>query len=272
VQGACETTQRKLRGTKTKEWFVRLGFQCIGDLAEPGTTGRAPRVNNIRAIRKRFRDATAKTQQQTEADQPREEESKEDDETEEEGAHSDPFENDLVLLRVRRLLLPLLMKEEMLNKAFWAADIGSAAVESALDSMARESRQHREDSLSAVLQTVQAPTSPNTKENPNVLPMLKKHGVSPEDRRVHENLLRDLRVLNKKYSKSNTLHCMIQDNFTSAFVRVPSSKGLVRMKKNANETEWLPDVLTALGGPGNNHKSLLDLLTCIAQNEDCKAT
>jgi hypothetical protein len=90
------------------------------------------------------------------------------------------------------------MKEKMLNEAFWAADIDSAAVESALDSMARESRQRREeDSLSAVLQTVQAPTSPNTKENPNVLPTLKKHGASPEDRCVHENLLGDLRVLNE---------------------------------------------------------------------------
>jgi hypothetical protein len=100
MQGACKTTHGKLKGTKTKEWCVRLGSQHAGDLAEPGTGGRAPRVNNIRATRKCFRDVIAKTQQQTEADQPREEESKEDDETEEEGAHSDPFENDLVLLRV----------------------------------------------------------------------------------------------------------------------------------------------------------------------------
>ncbi len=31
-------------------------------------------------------------------------------------------------------------------------------------------------------------------------------------------------------------------------------------------------MLTALGGPGNEKESLLDLLTCIGQNEDYKAT
>jgi hypothetical protein len=44
------------------------------------------------------------------------------------------------------------------------------------------------------------------------------------------------------------------------------------MKKNANKTRWIPDVLTALGGPGNEHESLLDLLTYIGKNEDYKAT
>jgi hypothetical protein len=39
------------------------------------------------------------------------------------------------------------------------------------------------------------------------------------------------------------------------------------MKENAQKTKWLPDVLTALGGPGNKHESLLDLLTYIGQND-----
>jgi hypothetical protein len=38
------------------------------------------------------------------------------------------------------------------------------------------------------------------------------------------------------------------------------------LKKN-----WFPDMLMALGGPGNEHKSLLDLLTYIGQNEDNRA-
>jgi hypothetical protein len=185
---------------------------------------------------------------------------------------SPPQPQNLVLLRVRQLL-PLLVKEELLNQDdFWAAGVDWAAVEASLDSIARDLRQHRDDSLSAVLQTVHAPTSPNTKENPNALPTLKAHGVSLEDRRVHENLLRDLHAVNENHASSNTLHCMLRDNFTSAFVRVPSSKGFVRMKKNANETKWLHDVLTALGGPDNFYESLLDLLTYVAQNEECKAT
>jgi hypothetical protein len=183
-----------------------------------------------------------------------------------------PPPQNLVLLRARRLL-PLLVKEESLNQDdFWAAAVDWAAVEAALDSIARDLRQHPDDSLSAILQTVHAPTSPNTKENPNALPTLKAHGVSLEDRRVHENLLRDLCTVNENCANSNAPRCMLRDNFTSAFVRVPSSKGFVRMKKNANETKWLHDVLTALGGPDNFHESLLDLLTCVAQNEEHKAT
>jgi hypothetical protein len=47
----------------------------------------------------------------------------------------------------------------------------------------------------------------------------------------------------------------------------------VRTKVNARRTKWIPDVLTALGGPGNEQESLiLDLLTYIGQNDDYKAT
>jgi hypothetical protein len=59
--------------------------------------------------------------------------------------------------------------------------------------------------------------------------------VSSDDRRVHENLLRDLYFLNKKHAKSNTLYCKICPNFLSSFVHVPSSKGFVRMKKSAKK-------------------------------------
>jgi hypothetical protein len=43
------------------------------------------------------------------------------------------------------------------------------------------------------------------------------------------------------------------------------------MNENARKTKWLPDVLTALGRPGNEHESLLDLLTYIGQNDEYKA-
>jgi hypothetical protein len=43
------------------------------------------------------------------------------------------------------------------------------------------------------------------------------------------------------------------------------------MKENARKTKWLSDVLTALGGPGNQHASLLDLLTYIGHNDNYKA-
>jgi hypothetical protein len=107
------------------------------------------------------------------------------------------------------------MKEELLKEDFWAPNVDSAAVAVALDSIATELRQHRDDSLSAILETVRVPSSPNTDKNPTVVPTLKAYGVSLEDWRVHENLLRDLYVLKKRHANSNTLYCKIRDNFFS---------------------------------------------------------
>jgi hypothetical protein len=51
----------------------------------------------------------------------------------------EPHESDLLLLRIQWMLLPLLMKEEILNKDFWATDhVDSVAVSKALDSIVME--------------------------------------------------------------------------------------------------------------------------------------
>jgi hypothetical protein len=86
--------------------------------------------------------------------------------------------NDLVLLWVQRMLLPLLMEEEeFLSKDFWFPEVDSAAVWAALHLIVTELRQHQDASLSAILATVQAPTSPASKESPSVVPTLKAYGV-----------------------------------------------------------------------------------------------
>jgi hypothetical protein len=270
MEDNCEVMRCKIKGMKTKQWFVRLGSQYYGDLGVPGTKGHAPQVQNIRAIPRDSHDAVSKLPSpRHEAELTEEEEANEAGHNNETG---DRYENDLVLLRVQRKLLPLLMKEEYLYKDFWSPDVDSAAVGAALHSIVTEPRQHRDNALSSILATVQAPTSPARKDSPSVVPTLKAYGVSLEDRRVHENLLRDLFFLNKKHDKSNTLYCKIRNDFTSSFFHVPSSKGFVRMKDYARKMKWLPDVLTALGGPGNEHESLLDLLTYIGQNNKYKAT
>jgi hypothetical protein len=48
IQDACKTTPCRVKGLKMKQWFLRLGIQYYGDLRNLGTTGRAPRVQNIR--------------------------------------------------------------------------------------------------------------------------------------------------------------------------------------------------------------------------------
>jgi hypothetical protein len=185
-------------------------------------------VKNIRSLRKAFTDSISGLAQTTEAN----DNQQQTEEATECEIEDDPHESDLVLLRVQRLLLPLLLKEEILEKDYWATDVDSAAVGAALHSIVTELRQHRDNSLSAILQTSQAPTSPTTKASPTILPTLKAYGVSLDDRRVHENLLRDLYVVNKKHGKSNTLYCKIRPNMTSSFVHVPSSKGFIQMKAN----------------------------------------
>ena len=70
LQDACETTRRRIKGLKSKQWFVRLGTKYLGDLADPGVNGRAPRVQNIRSLRKDFNDTIswlASSPQETEA-------------------------------------------------------------------------------------------------------------------------------------------------------------------------------------------------------------
>jgi hypothetical protein len=59
IQDACEATRRQVKGLKMKQWFVRPGgSQYNGDLCDPGgTKGRAPRVQNIRARQRDFKDA-----------------------------------------------------------------------------------------------------------------------------------------------------------------------------------------------------------------------
>jgi hypothetical protein len=70
LQDACETTRRRVKGLKSKQWFVRLGANYLGDLADPGVKGHAPRVQNIRSLGNDFNDTIsrlASQQQQTEA-------------------------------------------------------------------------------------------------------------------------------------------------------------------------------------------------------------
>jgi hypothetical protein len=61
-------------------------------------------------------------------------------------------------------------------------------------------------------------------------------------------------------------------HFSACFPARDGSNFLRRQKKNAQKTKWLPDMLMALGGLGNNQESLLDLLMCMGQEDDYKAT
>jgi hypothetical protein len=112
IQDACEMTQGQVKGLNSKQWFLRLGTKYFGDLCDPGTNGGAPRVQNIWSLRQDFKDTIsglASVQLQTEATSPPPEEATEGN------IEEDPYKSNLVLMRVQRLLLPLLLKDEILQ-------------------------------------------------------------------------------------------------------------------------------------------------------------
>ncbi len=138
IQDACDTTRRQMKTTKSKEWFLRLGQEYIGNLSDPGTSGRAPRVQNIRSLRKVFNDTIARLASQQEMEAASQPAPEEDTTTDCNTEQEDPHESDLVLLRVQRMLLHLLLKEEYLNTELWSSKVDSAAVGAALHSIVTE--------------------------------------------------------------------------------------------------------------------------------------
>jgi hypothetical protein len=150
LQDACETTSwpvkgLKLKGLKFKQWFVRLGTDYLGELADPGVNGRAPWVQNICPLQKDFIHTISRLASQQEieaAGWPAPEENMTGDcDMEQE----DPQESDLVLLWVKRILLTLLLKEEYLNTYFWASNVDPAAVGAVLHLIVTQMQQHRDD-------------------------------------------------------------------------------------------------------------------------------
>ena len=67
---------------------------------------------------------------------------------------------------------------------FWTT-VDSAEVESAMNEIVAEIRQHKDNALFKVLGTIKEAVSPNTKDNSSICPALKKYGIPLDDTRVH---------------------------------------------------------------------------------------
>jgi hypothetical protein len=154
----------------------------------------------------------------------------------------------------------LLLKEEVMEMNFFE-DSYSAEVESAMNDIVAEIRQHRDNVLTDILGTIKEAVSPNMKNNSNICPALKKYGIPLDDNRIHGSILKDLYWLNKTRHGTMALQCNLGDNKLSSFVFIPSSEDYSFMKK----TKWLSSVLSELGGPGRENESLLNLLIHIGR-------
>jgi predicted metal-dependent hydrolase len=117
-----------------------------------------------------------------------------------------PTATDLTLLRMKTNLLPLLLKQDLLNlDALWSPVGDSSKIGSLILDIAKDLQQQKEEKLSEILGTIRVPVSPQRKQNPNNYPTLKQYGISLEDRRVHQSLLSELYHLIEKHDKAATL-------------------------------------------------------------------
>jgi hypothetical protein len=82
----------------------------------------------------------------------------------------------LILSWIKTQLLPLLLKEEVLEISFWTT-VDSADVKSAMNDIVAEIGQHKDNALSEILGTIREAVSPNKEDNSSICPALKKYGI-----------------------------------------------------------------------------------------------
>ena len=108
------------------------------------------------------------------------------------------YENDFLFLRIKKRLLPLLLKPDVLESDYWTDVDSKEVVESVMNDILSEIREHREGVLSDILGVHHQPLSPNTKNDRRVCPPYKKIGIPLDNPRVHQGLLCDMYHINNK--------------------------------------------------------------------------
>ena len=265
-----EHTLSRVSGFSKSQHFIRVGSQKMSAMPKPGAMGLGPRIRDLRNLQSIFGKSVASktTQVNGRGGGPQDRSNSSASTT----VESVPVPTDATVrtrVRMKSLLLPLILKQEVLDSdSFWEPVGDSNKIVSIILDIAKDLQEQKEDKLSEILGTTRAPMSPQSKTNPNKYPILKQLGVSLEDRRVHQSLLSELYHLGKKHDNSKTLYCDVGDNKLSSFVFVPSSKDFGRLKVNENTSKWFGHVLTALGGAGNENTTLVDLLTHIGRKEE----
>jgi hypothetical protein len=292
----CQHTNHFVKGCKGgQQRFIRIGAEALDQIQKPGTHGNPGGIiDNLVLARSELRTSidrivrqVLKSQKSTEEHpmhglffgprrartMPNEEpeEAKNAEEQEDEPMTADPYEEDLVLIRLRTQLLPLIVNDSFQGtNAFLNRDSTVHDIEEVLLDIVEGIQKHREDKLSQILGSLQVEHSPRTKNNPNTFPLLKRYGVPLEERRVHKGLLRELFQLNKKVTNSTTMYTDLGDGKQSALIFIPLSHGYKALRRNELNHKWFRKTITALGGPGNENETVRDLFLHIARIEEFK--
>ena len=194
LQDKCELVQRQPRGFTNQVWFVKVGAKYWADAVAPGSMGDGPRIRNIRSLQNSFRDDVYKTTMEQKKQQVETSVGSSEEPTitgeQEPADEENRYKDDLIMLSIRNKLLPLIVKEEVLQTDFWTM-VDSGLVESTMNKIFSDIRKHQDDALSEILGTAKAAVSPNTKNNSNISSAMKKYGVPLDDPRIHQRLLKD---------------------------------------------------------------------------------
>ena len=170
TEAFCEHTVFKTRGFSKSQHFIRLGSVNMSNMSKPGTNGLGPRIHNVRSLQTNFINSIASKSTLFDgggASAPQDQSSNTapamDVEVE---CVPDPTAVGLTLLKMKTNLLPLILKQELLDlDAFWSPVGDSSQIVSVILDIAKDLQQQKDDKLSEILGTIRASVSPQSKQN-----------------------------------------------------------------------------------------------------------
>ena len=163
-------------------------------------------------------------------------------------------ERSILVYRIRTHLLPLLIKDEAVLEMdnFWRQNVDEKRIEETLLSIVGSIHEEKEKKLSTILETNPLEFSPRTLMNTGTFPKLRQYGIPLDNKQVHQSILRDLFSISKKTSTLATSISMeLNSGEERPLVLIPRPTSFKNMLRNEREVGWFSELLTAIGGNGN---------------------
>jgi hypothetical protein len=198
ITEVCAQTKHFVKGCKGgQNKFIQIGAEELYLMEKPGTHGNPGRIDNLVKARSELWASIDKIAQQVLKSWKAEEHpmhglffgtgsqtavpTEEPEATKEPEAEmqqqdgpmttTDPYEEDLVLIRLQTQLLPFLVNETFLGtNTFLNRDMPVHEIEEVVLDIVEGIQKHREDKLSQTLGSLQVEHSPRTKKNPKTSP------------------------------------------------------------------------------------------------------
>jgi hypothetical protein len=143
TEAFCEHTVFKIRGFSKSQHFIRVGSVNMSKMSKPGTIGLGPRIHNLRSLQTNFINSIASKSTIFDGGGASQDQSSHtaaamnaEDKC---GVPDPPTATDLSLLRMKTNLLPLLLKQDLLDlDAFWSPAGDSSKIASVILDIAKD--------------------------------------------------------------------------------------------------------------------------------------